>query len=200
MAVQAVAIALSKVPPKTYQLGIYGAAAAAVLLGDFFIQYSVLLLSRTGTESGALHVIQLVSTIGILFANLALPRRPNVFNDGKPVDAEKTTSALGRYRFGLLCTSYVLLLTSLSFAWCVPLLTLARKKGTLDLDDLPQPGHNTRAKDVTQTWLETQRAGRLWLKVVRAHKWAFLLQWALTIMLASGMSLAVAGPPVANIW
>jgi ABC-type multidrug transport system fused ATPase/permease subunit len=117
-----------------------------------------------------LRVTQLVLTICTGFANTLLPRRPPVFLEGKPIDAADTVSALSKY----------------SFTWCAPLLRLATKKGTLDLEDLPRPDHKIRAEELTKNWNYANRSGKLWRRIFLAHKWAFILQWMLTLMQAFG--------------
>jgi hypothetical protein len=117
---------------------------------------------------------QLVWTICDGLAYVSLPRRPPVFIEGRPVDSGKDVSALHRY----------------SFSWCFPLLVLAMKKGSLDQDDLPRPDNATRAKSLTQRWLEkwpqASNTRRLWVKLAIQHKWALSLQWLLTLAQSFG--------------
>ena len=119
-------------------------------------------------------MIQLVLTICTGLANGSLPRRPNVFIEGRPVDSGKGVSALSRY----------------SFAWCFPLLVLATKKGSLDQDDLPRPDDSTRAKSLVKRWLEkwseSSSTRKLWVKLALQHKWALSLQWFLTLVQSFG--------------
>lgn len=121
-----------------------------------------------------LRVIQLILAICTGLANVSLPRRPPVFIEGKPVDSGNSVSALSRY----------------SFAWCFPLLSLATKKGTLDLDDLPQPDDSARAISLTQRWLgrwaQAKTNKNLWIKLALSHKWALMLQYFLTLLQAIG--------------
>jgi ABC-type multidrug transport system fused ATPase/permease subunit len=90
--------------------------------------------------------------------------------DGHLIDGGETVSVFSKY----------------SFSWCRPLLLLARKKGTLDLEDLPGPDHKSRARDVTQGWLRANRTGPLWIRIALHHKWALTLQWTLTLGQAFG--------------
>lgn len=170
---QAVSIAFSKVSIQTYDLGIYGTTSSCVLLVVAFIQDS--LLAQTRSAIGpivpfVLRVIQLALILCTSVANASLPRRPKVFKDGRVVDAGETDTLFSKYSFG----------------WAAPLLKLARAKGELDLNDLPVMDHNTRSRDATRNWIEADRKHALWLNIVLHHKWALILQWALTLIQAIG--------------
>jgi hypothetical protein len=175
--IQAVGIQLSKLPAKTYTLGIYGAASCSLLLIVLFVQNAKLSQSRSDiglVVPFVLRVSQLGLTVCTGLANASLPRRPHVFIEGKPVDSGKDVSALSRY----------------SFAWCFPLLVLATKKGSLDQDDLPQPDDSVRAKSLVKRWLgnwsDSKGTRKLWVKLALQHKWALSLQWFLTLVQSFG--------------
>jgi len=173
IAIQALSVAYAKEPETIYDLGIHGAVSCWALLAVIFVQFSI--LSQSRPELGpvmpfVLRLLQLTLVTFTGFANLSIPRRPAVFDDGRPVDAMNTETALSKY----------------TFAWCAPILKLAGKKGTLDLNDLPRPNHKTRSKDVTKSWIEANRSGSLILRVLLTHKWAFALQWFLTLLQAFG--------------
>jgi ABC-type multidrug transport system fused ATPase/permease subunit len=173
LVLQSTAIAFSKVSTKTYELGIYGTVSSSLLLVVAFIQDS--LLSQTRSSIGpigpfVLRAIQLVLVICTAFANASLPRRPELFKDGKAVDSGETVSVFSKY----------------SFAWCEPLLKLALQKGSLELKDLPTMDHNVRSKDATRTWIKADRKHSLWVNVALHHKWALIVQWALTGLSAVG--------------
>lgn len=138
-----------------------------------FVQY--IILSQTRAELGpvipfTLRLAQLVLVIATGIANVCIPRRPAVFDDGRPVDAMNTETALSKY----------------TFAWSAVILQLAATKGTLDLDDLPRPDHKTRSRDVTKSWIDANRSGSLILRLFLAHKWSFAIQWFLTLIQAFG--------------
>lgn len=81
-----------------------------------------------------------------------------------------TVSALDRY----------------SFAWVAHLIRLAHKTKRLDLDDLPKMDHLTRSKDLSDSWTKKHHPRVLWIEVILAHKWAFVIQWILTLVQAFG--------------
>jgi ABC-type multidrug transport system fused ATPase/permease subunit len=170
---QAVFIWASKVSTRTYTLGIYSAVSSSILFCVLFLQDAFLSQRKEDLGSTAvfvLRVLEMVLVVASAFLSTCLPRRPTVYFEGQPVDGGMTASALSKY----------------SFTWSWPLLALALKKGTLDMEDLPRPDHTVRAEDVTRTWLDANRSGKLWVKIALAHKWALALQWLLTLFQAFG--------------
>ncbi|KAF8846826.1 P-loop containing nucleoside triphosphate hydrolase protein [Acephala macrosclerotiorum] len=171
--IQASSIAIIRSSTKCYTLGLYGAISTVSLL--LFLLVEDGLLSQKRSDIGpitpfALRITQLVFTICTGFADVSLPRRPEVQFGGVPVDRMSTGSALVRY----------------SFAWCEHLLVLAGKKKTLDLNDLPKMDHYTRSKDLSEAWLRMKHSGKLWISVFLTHKRAFVTQWVLTLIQAFG--------------
>lgn len=104
------------------------------------------------------------------FSGLSIPRRPEVFHDGKLVDGMYTVSAWGRY----------------TFSWCAHLLRLSRTKNRLELEDLAKMDHLTRSKDLSKAWADRKHTKKLWIEVFLAHKVAFIIQWVLTLLQAFG--------------
>lgn len=117
-----------------------------------------------------LRIALLPLTLAAAISNITVPRRPVVFLDGKPIDAQMTGSFFSR----------------ITFTWVGPLLTLARTKNNLELEDLPTLDHFIRSKDVTEAWTEVDRPRKLWLETILAHKWAFMSQWFLALLQAFG--------------
>jgi ABC-type multidrug transport system fused ATPase/permease subunit len=160
---------------KTYKLGLYASGSCGLLLAVNLYHDGLLLSNPSFGSLGPPEVIvfrmlQLVLTTFAAFASLSLPRRPHVFKDSEPVDGMYTVSALGRY----------------TFAWVGHLLYLARRRKRLNLDDLPKMDHYTRSKDLSQSWAEKEHPRKLWVEVALAHKWAFIIQWVLTLLQAFG--------------
>ena len=81
-----------------------------------------------------------------------------------------TTSALGRY----------------TFSWVAHLLSLARERQRLNLDDLPKMDHHTRSKDLSHSWGKSEHPRRLWIELFLAHKEPLIIQWLLTLLQAFG--------------
>ncbi|KAH6634154.1 P-loop containing nucleoside triphosphate hydrolase protein [Chaetomium sp. MPI-SDFR-AT-0129] len=166
---QTVTIASSKNSVRAYTLGLYTSLSAIVLAG---------ILLNQGTEIGepllrsapwlfALRVVELVVAIFLATSALCIPRRPDVYYQGKLVDRMHTASALDRF----------------SWAWGSNLLDLASKKKDLDLEDLTRPDHLSRASSVSARWaVETKPGRRLWISLVIANKRALIQQWFITFV------------------
>lgn len=105
------------------------------------------------------------------FASVCIPRRPQLFLNGSPVNNMRTTSALGRY----------------TFSWVGGLLKLAREKNRLNQNDLPLMDHFARSRDLSHEWGRRTHEKRLWMELYLSQKYNFLLQWALTLVQAFGL-------------
>lgn len=115
-----------------------------------------------------LSATQFLATASILCAYISLPRRPDVFKDGKMVDRQYTVSAFRRY----------------VFAWPEHVLDFATKKRTVELKDLPRMDHLTRSENLREQFDNMSRKGRLWQQLYFAHSAAFVGQWVLTLLQA----------------
>lgn len=174
LVVQAFGIAIVRNPVKRYRLGLLTTLSTATLL--LVIIYYIfsppnVAITRTGSQlSLALQITQpcLVILTGIL--SMCLPRRPEVYNTGYPVDRQFTDSALGRYSFG----------------WVGNLLKLARKKGSLEFEDVPKIDYDTRTSTLIERWGKFNPAKPLWVKIVSYYKKPLALQWFLTVLQSFG--------------
>ncbi|KAK0746383.1 P-loop containing nucleoside triphosphate hydrolase protein [Schizothecium vesticola] len=165
---QAVAIAASRHPVTTYDLGIYTFFSALLLGGIVFTQSSAIAerLLENDILSAWLWSAELSLSLCLAVAGLSIPRRPDVFKNGEMIDRMNTVSAFDRF----------------TFSWPASVLALASKKKNLDLIDLSRPDHNTRAADVSADWKRRSGQHRLWVSLIVVHKWAFVLQWSLTFV------------------
>ena len=91
-------------------------------------------------------IVQAVSALVLCIACISIPRRPFVEVDEKPVDRQKTVSAL----------SYILL------AWSWDVLNIARAKQDLKVDDLPLLHHKTRSSYLLQWYGSEADKRALW--------------------------------------
>ena len=114
----------------------------------------------------SLRIAELVVALVLTFAFLTLPRRPDVFFNGRLVDKMYTVSALTRF----------------TYSWPRETLSLARKKKSLDMVDLARPNQYTRAESLSADWKRRNLTHRLWISLVLAHKRTFALQWSLTFV------------------
>ncbi|KUJ23669.1 putative ABC bile acid transporter [Mollisia scopiformis] len=173
---QTIAISLIRNPVKSYDWGVYSAVSSIFLFAVLLFEDGLIAQKNEAEESfgtseqNALRIVQLALVILAAGAGISIPRRPQVFYDGTPVDAMYTVSALGRY----------------SFSWCAHLLRLSRTKNRLELEDLPKMDHLTRSKDLSNAWAHRNHTKKLWIEVFLAHKVAFIIQWILTLLQAFG--------------
>ena len=157
-----------------------GAASALILLIVFLVQNGLIaqrlgsaptsdssdLLSRAHLGLGA---AQFAMGLLSLSACISLPRRPVVFiGNGRPVDAQFTTSAYSRYTWG----------------WCLPILKLASRK-TFEMEDLPRPDHFTRAQNLQESLNYWNRPGKLFKLLLTTHYVAITNQVVLTVLESS---------------
>jgi len=173
---QTASILLVRDSVKRYTLGIYTAISSMFLLALLLFQDGIITegTGHGGTfgtgEEISLRISQLALSALVAFSSVSLPRRPDVFLDGKLVDRMYSVSALGRY----------------SFSWVRGMLALARTKNRLELDDLPKMDHYSRSKDLSEAWAESKHPRKLWIEIFLAHKWPFMIQWMLTLLSAFG--------------
>ena len=99
-----------------------------------------------------LRLVEIAVLVSMAVAGFSIPRRPDVFHDGKLVDRAYTCSAWSRY----------------NWSWPSAILQAASKRDTLDLVDLPRPDHQTRAKETTEDWESRKLTGPLWISIISA--------------------------------
>ncbi|RYP62981.1 hypothetical protein DL770_009486 [Monosporascus sp. CRB-9-2] len=165
-----IAIVSTKSCVNAFDLGIYSTISGVILVAVRIVQGSKLPPGhvRYNTEAFAIRAAEIAVVISLAVASFSIPRRPDVFHDGKLVDRSYTGSAWSRY----------------NWSWPADILRTATKKNNLDLTDLPRPGHLTRAKETTEDWESRKFTGPLWLSIISAHKWTFALQWFGTLLTA----------------
>ncbi|KAK8101300.1 hypothetical protein PG999_011674 [Apiospora kogelbergensis] len=165
---QSICIAASHNSVTAYDLGLYSALSCIVLATALAYQDNRVAqdLFRHDTRVFVLRVIEIAAVVGLAFASLSVPRRPDVFHNDQLVDRYYTNSAWARF----------------NWSWPANVLQHAAKKKTLDLNDLPRPDHFTRAKETTADWESRGFTGPLWINIILAHKWMFALQWFATLV------------------
>ena len=89
-----------------------------------------------------------------------LPRRPDVFFDGRIVDRMFTVSAYSRLTFG----------------WASTLMKLATEKGDLELTDMPQLSHKMRPANQSVEW-ENNKRDTVFKTLLGLYGWAVVRQW-----------------------
>ena len=126
-------------------------------------------LAKPDWVASRLRIAQFIAVIVIGICGISVPRRPDVFHNGYPVDRFRTVSLLRR----------------LSWSWPAEILRLATQKHNLDLEDLPRPDRYRRAKEISLDWDNTRTFTRsLWKTIVVTHKARFALQWVTALLSA----------------
>jgi hypothetical protein len=170
--VQTISLSLERSCVKRFTLGIYGAISSLAQIVTSGFVYGLFLSTPSFTGLSPVHkglsATQFLAMAGILCAYMSLPRRPDVYKDGKIVDRQYTVSAFGRY----------------VFKWSEPVLDSASEKWTMELEDLPRMDHLTRSENLREQFDNMSRKGRLWQQVYFAHSATFIRQWVLTLLQA----------------
>jgi hypothetical protein len=96
---------------------------------------------------------RLALSIGGALTCTAYPRRPVVYHEGKPVDAEHTASLWSRY----------------NFLWPLPLLYRARSGKKLEMEDYPHLSHYSRAQDLFDHFNSLTTTGSFAKRLFVAH-------------------------------
>ncbi|PGH14692.1 hypothetical protein AJ79_02858 [Helicocarpus griseus UAMH5409] len=114
-----------------------------------------------------LTIVQLVVAFFCGCFSLLIPRRPDVFRNGKVVDGQYTTSWFGR----------------ISFSWASSLLKGIRRNKSLDVEHLPELDHPTRAKSLLESFDQTKhKSPRFWKVMIYRYLSPLLLQLTLVIL------------------
>ncbi|PKX97332.1 putative ABC transporter [Aspergillus novofumigatus IBT 16806] len=98
------------------------------------------------TSRDASSIVQLVAALILVFVNLAFPRGPTIYRNGRPVDSQKSVSFLNRY----------------TFSWATTILSIAAKNKRLNIDDLPLIGDEVRAKTLSDSFFAVSSASARW--------------------------------------
>ncbi|KAI5859651.1 putative ATP-binding cassette transporter protein [Durotheca rogersii] len=171
LTLQAARIVSSRNSVAAYDLGLWSFFSCAIYATALVVRDNGVaagLPGRNATTILVMRIANVAAAVCLAIASLSIPRRPDVFHNGQLVDRLYTESAWSRF----------------NWSWPADLLRLAVKKKNLDLDDLFRPDHYTRAKETTADWESRGFTGPLWISIIVAHKWNFVLQWILTTLTA----------------
>lgn len=111
-------------------------------------------------------VAQIVAAFITSWLYILLPRRPDVFRDGKPVDRQFTVSLLGR----------------LTFAWVDRLLKFAIRNRGLEIDDLHVVDNATRSINLRAKLERVKGSRRLWKALFITYWRSLVMQQILTLV------------------
>ncbi|KAI4117408.1 MAG: hypothetical protein LQ345_002349 [Seirophora villosa] len=180
LVLQTLGLVLERAPTERYTLSVWGAFTASIILVSTCAKDFVLLHPNPAAQSTTwivLRVAHLGACVLAILAFLSFQRRPVVYADGRPVDAEGTCSALSR----------------LTFSWAASTLALARENKHVGLDDLPRIPYRMRSSALLAYSNDSPSNERLWRKALYLFESSFLWQLALTVI----ASVAKFGPQYA---
>lgn len=165
---QAVVLGATHSPVKAHDLGLWAfASCVATTIANVF---QAVESSRHGATLRdavlALRLVDGVVVVSLAIVCLLLPRRPEVFFRGRPVDRQWTTSVLSRF----------------TWAYPRPLLDLATKNGDLTEKDIPEPDHTLRADHLVASWVKYNFKGSLMSSLTWAYRYRIATSWALCIV------------------
>lgn len=171
--IQALNLLFTHEPRERYRLGIFGAAAFLVIAVVIGVENWILGSRQSSIELYPSHIALTAVQLGVAailaLTLLCLPRRPSVFHNGRPVDAQFTVSAFGRY----------------TFSWASPVLAIARKNRGLSLNMLPNLAQYTRSDFLQYRYNHETKKNRLWKGVLFNFRWVFLQQFTLVVLVSA---------------
>ena len=150
-----------------YNEGLITATASAALLAAICVRItSSAFWTRTYQSNHiATDASQFLAALSSTVSCLCLPRRPVVLNQNLIVDGQYTVSAFSSYTFGFASN----------------VLSCARTKASLELNDLPRLHLEGRSSYLLQYFSTvTKDNDRLWTSILKAHWFEFIFQivWA----------------------
>ncbi|PGH10325.1 hypothetical protein GX51_00082 [Blastomyces parvus] len=169
----AVALLVEPSPTKKFTIGLYISTSTLIYIAVIAVQVLYIYPNSNSLDLSDSHkVLMLVQFVVAFFCacvSVLLPRRPDVFRNGKVVDAEYTTSWIGR----------------LTFSWPTELLKTIRRTKKLDVEYLPQLDYPTRAKSLLEVFDQTKhKSPRLWNVLIRIYLSPLLIQFVLVVISA----------------
>ncbi|KAJ5201896.1 uncharacterized protein N7498_006559 [Penicillium cinerascens] len=167
--IQAIALFTEPRPTKRFTLGQFSFGGSIIAIAVTGVQIRLAWLSQNPLLQDQIWIglvaTQFSSALLRALFSVLLPRRPDVFLNGRPVDQERTVSAFGRY----------------TFSWASSLLKYAVKNRTLNLTDLPVLRSARRADNLRTKFEEAFGSRKIWKTLVMVHWRSLLLQLVLTI-------------------
>lgn len=149
-------------------MALSGLGLLAATLSQELVRYSSKSHSRPPKLDAIAAIALAVLAAFVLVASLSIPRRPEIYKDGKIVDREHTVSLANRF----------------TFSWASPVLEYASKNRKLTHDDLPVVNFSMRAHQLQKRFEAVGRRDKLWKQIAWAHWRALVTQWTLQTLTA----------------
>lgn len=155
---------------KRFTLGIYGCIAGLIAFLIPCLETYIAQSSSLNFDPSTTYVVLLIIQVAVGFVSACfytfLPRRPDVFRDGKVVDRQFTVSLFGRF----------------TYAWADKLLSFAVANRRLEIDDLPMLDHATRSVNLKARLESVKGSLALWKALIVAYWWPITLQLFITVI------------------
>ena len=121
-----------------------------------------------GWVYSGLAILQILVALLYGIMCILLPRRPDVFRNGKLVDGQFTGSVLDRF----------------TFSWVAGIIKYASRNKGLEIDDLPVVDNSIRSVNLCARFEEIKGSRKLWKALLIAHFPALLVQQSLAVVQA----------------
>ncbi|RHZ63461.1 uncharacterized protein CDV56_108862 [Aspergillus thermomutatus] len=170
LVLQCSALFLRLPAPAPYSIALRAALSFAVAVIVLLAQLSDLYnYNEYLTPESLLIGLQIALSLCAIVLNLLVPRRPDVFHNGTPVDREYSTSYL----------------EWLSFSWIAPWLKTMKSR-TVRISDLPELCYSLRAESALRTCFQMMSGGTagargLWMVILRSELGLLSLQGIITL-------------------
>ncbi|KAK3381154.1 ATP-dependent bile acid permease [Podospora didyma] len=166
LSLQAIAVAANRDSVSAYYQGFALSGASLLVGGALLVQLNVApSWPAVGTPALVLFTIAAVAAAGLVIASISLPRRPDVFHNGRIVDRMFTVSGYRR----------------LTFDWARTLMSVATEKGDLDLSDLPHLRHTMRPAIQSAQWQPVKAKHSLFKSILKLYGWGIFKQFTTAI-------------------
>ncbi|KAJ5151547.1 hypothetical protein N7492_009842 [Penicillium capsulatum] len=170
LSLQCSALFLRLPAPVPFSIALRAALSGAVVVIVLFMQLKGLYDAQEHLTLESVFVeLQIAASLCAIISNLLVPRRPELFHHGIPVDREYSTSFLGW----------------LSFSWIAPRLKMM-KTCTVGINNLPQLSYSLRAESALRTCRQMMSSGTtgaqgLWVVILRSELGLLSLQGIITL-------------------
>ena len=170
LCIQAAAVFIESASVQIHSLALYAFLSDLIVILTVIINYlDGSMFAKSYNSREVLLTWLLISQIMVAFVqgtcSVLIPRRPDVFHQGKAVDLQHSVSYA--YRF--------------TFTWAAGLLQAIVRNKTLNLGDLPQLSLDKRSQTLHTNFEQQRGSLKLWKALVRTHMRALICQYVLSL-------------------
>lgn len=160
--VHSACITINPSPVQSHNLGIWLAVSA----GSLTISSTWAVIEALAPFPKGLRMTSTVSAVALGVSSISLPRRPDVFFENSPVDAQWTVSALNR----------------VTWTWIQPLLRQASLQQDLDAGDIPHPDSKLRSQNQCKNDHVFKAEGSILGPLLTLYKPKLGILWLVTLL------------------